>query len=180
MQIDTFTARISRNICCCCCSVTQFCLTLWPHGLRHVRPPCSLPSSGVCPSSCPLHQWCHPANSSCDPLFFYPLSFPASRTFPVSRLFTSDDQSTGASASASVLPVNIQGWSPVRLTDLIFLLFKGLSGVFSSTTVRRYRFFGILPSLQSSSQPYMTTETMIALTTDLCHQSNVSAYQQTV
>ena len=95
MQIDTFTARISRNICCCCCSVTQFCLTLWPHGLRHVRPPCSLPSSGVCPSSCPLHQWCHPANSSCDPLFFHPLSFPASRTFPVSRLFTSDDQNTG-------------------------------------------------------------------------------------
>ena len=77
-------------------------------------------------------------------------SFPASGTFPGSRLFTSDDQITGASASASVLPVNIQGLSPLRSTGLISVLFKGLSGVFSSTTVRRHQFFGVLPSLWSS------------------------------
>ena len=89
-----------------------------------------------------LILWC--------PLFLLPLIFPSIRDFPMSRLFTSDDQNTGASASASVLPVNIQGWSPLRLTGLISLLFKGLSGVFS-TAVWRQQFFGVLPPLQSSS-----------------------------
>ena len=88
-------------------------------GLQHTRLPCPSPSPGVCPSSCSLYQWCHPAISSPDALFFCPQSFPESGTFPVSRLFTSDDQNPGASASASVLPVNIQGWSPLRLTGLI-------------------------------------------------------------
>ena len=98
------------------------------------------------------HQWCQPAISSSDALFsFYPQSFPASGTFPVSCLFTSDNQNTGASVSASVLPVNIQGWSPVRLTGFISLLSKGLSGVSSSTTVWKHQFFGVLPSLQSNS-----------------------------
>ena len=97
--------------------------SLWPHGLQHVRYPCP---SGVCPSSRLLHQWCHPAISSSDALFSScPQSFPASGTFPMSHLFTSDDQNTGA--SASVLPVNIQGWSPLRLTGLNSLLSKGLS-----------------------------------------------------
>ena len=82
---------------------------------------------------------------------FCPQSFPASGTFPVSRLFTSDYLNTEASPLASVLAVNIQGWSPLRWTGLISLLSKGLSGVFSSTTVRRHQFFGILTSLQSSS-----------------------------
>ena len=125
--------------------------SLRPHGLQHARPPCPSPSPGVCPSSCSLHQWCCPTISSSDALYsFCPQSFPASGTFPMSRLFTSDDQNTGASASASVFPVNIQGWSPLRLTGLI-LLSTGLSGVFSSTTVQKHQFFGFLLFLWSSS-----------------------------
>ena len=104
-----------------CCSVAQSCPTLWPHALQHVRPPCPSPSPGVCPSSCSLHQWCCPAISFSDALFSCPPSFPASGTFPMNCLFTSDDQNTGASASASVLPGNIQGWSPLRLTGLVSL-----------------------------------------------------------
>ena len=110
---------------------------------------CPSISPKVCPSSYSLHQWCHPAISSSDALFsFCSQSFPG--TFPMNHLFASDEQNTGASASASVLLVNIQGWSPLRLTGSI-LLFKGLSGVFSSTKVQSHQFFGILPSLQSSS-----------------------------
>ena len=126
--------------------------SLRPHGLKHTRLPCPSPSSGVCPGSCSSHQWCCPDISSSDALFYYPQSFPGSETFPVSCLFASDDQNTGVSASASVLPVNIQGWSPLKLTGLISLLSKGLSGVFSSTTIGRHQFFGILPSLRSSSR----------------------------
>ena len=131
---------------CHCCSVTQSCLTLWLHGLQHARPPCPSPSSEVYPSSCPLYQWGHPAISSSDALFsFCPQSF--IKDFPMSQLFASDDQNTGASASASVLPMSIQGWFPLRLTGLISLLSKGLSGVFSSTTVWRHQFFCVLYSL---------------------------------
>ena len=93
--------------------------SLWPHGLQHTRPLCPSPSPEVCPSSCPLHRWCRPAISSFDALFFCPQSFPASGTFPMSCLFASDDQNTGASASASVLPMNTQGWSLLRLAGLI-------------------------------------------------------------
>ena len=115
------------------------CDILRSHGLQHARPPCLLPSPKVCPSSCPLQQWCHPVVSSSDILFsFCPQSFPASGTFSMSWLFTSGDQNTGASASASVLPMSIQGLFPLRLTGLISLLSKGLLGVFSST-----RFKGI-------------------------------------
>ena len=112
------------------------CNSLRPHGLQHARPPCPSPSPEVCPSSCPLHRWCHPTISSFYFLFsFCPQFFPASETFPTSQLFASGDQSTRASASASVLPASIQGWFPLRLTGLISLLSKGLSGVFSSTAV---------------------------------------------
>ena len=147
--------------------------SLRPHGLQPARPFCPSPLPEVCPSSRPLHWGCHPAISSSDTLFsFCPQSFQASETFPVSQLFTSDDQNIGVSASASVLSVNIQGWSPLRLTGLISLLSKGLSGVFSSITVRRHQLFGILPSVQSSSpfctvqlsQLYVTTGKTIALT----------------
>ena len=124
--------------------------SLGPHGLQQARPPCPSPSPKVCPSSCPLHWWYHPGISSSDTLFFCPQSFPALRTFPMSQLFISDDWNTGDSALASVLP-SIQGWFPLRLTGLISLLSEGLSGAFSSTTVRRHQFFGILSSLQSSS-----------------------------
>ena len=135
----------------------------------------------VCPSSCPLHQWCHPAISSSDALFaFCPQSLPASGTFPVSWLFTSDDQNTGASASASVFPMSIQGWFPLRLTGLISLLSKGLSRVFSSTTVWRHQFFGILPSLWSSSHNHDHWEDHSLNYRGLCWQSHVSAFQHTV
>ena len=86
------------------------------------------PSPGVCPSSCPLHQWCHPTISSSVFVFSFCLqSFPASGSFSMSWIFTSDGWSTGASASASILPMNIQGWFPLRLTGLISLLCKGLA-----------------------------------------------------
>jgi len=116
----------------------------------------SFPSSQGCPSSCSLQWWCHPAISSFDALFFFcPWIFPESGNFPVSHLFASDGQNTGASASASFLPVSIQGWSPLRLTGLISLLSRGLSGVFLSNTVWRHHFFSVLPSLQSSSHNHM-------------------------
>ena len=90
--------------------------SLQSHGLQHTRPPCPSSSSGVCPNSCLLHQWCCLAISSSDTLFsFCPQSFPALETFPMSHLLVSDNQNTGTSASASVLPVTIQGWSPLRL-----------------------------------------------------------------
>ena len=111
--------------------------SLRPHGLQHTRPPCPSPLPEVCPSSYPLHQWCHPAISSSNALFSFCLqSFPASGNFPMSQLFISYDQNTGVSTSASVLPMNVQGWFPLRLTGLISLLLKGLSGVFSSTTYK--------------------------------------------
>ena len=125
--------------------------SLQPHGLQCTKPPCPSPSPEVCPTSCPLHPWCHPDISSSDTLFFYPQSFPASGSFLMSQLFSSDDQNTEASASASVLPISIQGWwFPSRLTCLISLLSKGLSGAFSSTIVWRHQFSGALPSSQSS------------------------------
>ena len=137
------------------CKQTVFqpfsCLSLWPYGLQNTRPPCPSPSPKVCPSSCPLNQWCHPAISPSDALFsFCPQSIPASGTFPMTHLFISGDQNTGASGSASVLPMSIQGWFSLRLTDLI-LLSKRLSRVFSSTTIQKHQFFGTLPSLWSNS-----------------------------
>ena len=126
------------------------------HRLQHARPLCPSPSPQIGPSSCPLHQWCHPAISSSDALFsFCPQSFPASGTFPMSQLFASDGQNIGVSASASVFPMNIQDWFPLGWTGWISLQSKGLSGVFSSTTVWRHQFFDILPSLQSSSYSHM-------------------------
>ena len=124
-----------------------------PHELQHARPPCPSPSRGVCPSSCSLRWWCRPAISSSETFFSFPHYFPASGTFPMSCLFTADDQNTGA--SASVFPVNIQGWSPLRLTGLISLLSLRLSGVLSSTIVWRHEFLGPLPSLQSNSHNHM-------------------------
>ena len=110
-----------------------------------------LPSPRVCSNSCPLSQWCHPAISSSDTLFSCHQSFPASGTYPMSQLFSLDEENTGVSTSASVLTTSIQGWSPLRLTGLISLLSKGLSGIFFSTIVQRHQFFGVTPSLPSSS-----------------------------
>ena len=104
--------------------------SLQPHGLQYARPPRPSPSPKACPSSCPLHWWCHSAISSSDTLFsFFPQSFPASVTFPMSWLFASGGQNTDTPASASVLPMSIQDRFPSRLTGLIFLLSPGLSAV---------------------------------------------------
>ena len=115
--------------------------SLWPHGLQHARPPCSSPTPGVYSNSCPLSQWCHPTISSSAIPFSCLQSFPASESFQMIQLFTSGGQSIGASASAPVPPVNIQVWFPLRLTGLISFLSKGLSRVFSSTTVWKHQFF---------------------------------------
>ena len=129
----------------CCCLVAQWCPALCDT-MDCSMPGLSVPHSPnkspkVCPSSCILHQWCHPAISSSDTLFsFCSPSFPASGTFPMSQLFASDDENTGASASASVLPVSIQGWSPLRLTGFISLLSNALSGFLSSTISWRHQF----------------------------------------
>ena len=124
--------------------------SLWPHGLQHTRPPCPSPSPGVCPSSCLLNEWCYPTISSSVTLFSSCLQyFPASGSFP-SQLFTSGGQRVGASASVPVLPMNIQGWFPLKLTGLISMLSKGLSRVFSSTTIQKHQFVSTLPSLLSS------------------------------
>jgi len=128
--------------------------SFWPYGLQHARLPCPSLSSRVCSNSCPLSQWCHPTISSSVIPFSCLQSFPASGSFPVSQLFTSGGQRIGASASASVLPVNIQGWFPLGLTGLISLQSKRLWRVFSSTRVQKHQFFFIKPSLWSNSHIY--------------------------
>ena len=121
------------------------------HGLQPARLPCPSLSPWVCPSlspSGPLSWGCHlTISSSVTPFSSFPQSFPASVSFPRSWLFTSGGQSIGVSASASVLPMNIQGWFPLGLTGLISLLSKELSSVFSNTTVQKHQFFGAQPSL---------------------------------
>ena len=127
--------------------------SLQSYGLQLTRLTCPSPFPGVGSNSCPLNQWCHPTiSSSVDPFSSCPQSFPASGSFPITQLFTSGGQSTGALASALVLLMNIQEWFPLGLTGLISLLSKGLSKVFSSTTVWKYPFFGAQPSLWSNSQ----------------------------
>ena len=132
----------------CLFSSVQFSLSvvsnsLWPHELQHARPPCPSPIPGVHPNSCPSSRWCHPAiSSSVVPFSSCPQSLPASGSFPMSQLFAWGSQSIGVSASASVLPMNTQDWSPLGWTGLISLQSKGLSRVFSSTTVQKHQFFG--------------------------------------
>ena len=139
--------------------------SLWPHGLQHARIPCPPPTPGAYSNSCASRRWCHPTTPSSVFLFCSCLqSFPASGSFPVSPLFTSGGQSSAASASASVLPMNIQGWFPLGLTVLISLLSRGLSRVFSSTTIQKHQFFGSQLSLWSNSHLYLTIGKTIALT----------------
>ena len=126
--------------------------SLRPHELQHARPPCPSPTPGVHSDSHPLSQWFHPAISfSVIPFSFCPQSLPASESFPMSQLFPWDSQSIGVSALASVLPMNTQDWSPLEWTDWISLQSKGLSRVFSNTTVQKHQFFGTQPSSQSNS-----------------------------
>ena len=110
--------------------------SLRPHGLQHARLPCPSPTPRACSNSCPLSQWCHPTISpSVIPFSSCLQSFPASGPFLMSQFFASGGQSIGVSASASVLPVNMQDWSPLGWTGWISLQFKGLSRVFSNITV---------------------------------------------
>ena len=124
--------------------------SLRPHESQHARPPCPSPSPRVYSNSCPSSWWCHPAiSSSVVPFSFCPQSLPASGSFPMSQLFTSGGLSFGVSASASVLPMNTQDWSPLGWTDWISLQSKGLSRVFSNTTVQKHQFFGIIRRIQN-------------------------------
>ena len=138
---------------CCCCSVAKSCLTLCdPHGLQPAGLPCSSPSLRVCPSSCPLSWWCHSTvSSSVTPFSSCPQSFPASGSFPMSQLFALDGQRIGASASPSALLMNTPLGFPSGLTGFMSLQSKGLSRVFSSTTIWKHQFFGTLPCLWSNS-----------------------------
>ena len=121
------------------------------HGLQHARPPCPSPTSGVYTNSCPLSWWCHPTISSSVVPFSCPHSFSASASFPVSQLFASGGQRIGVSASTSVLPMNTQDWSPLGWIGWISLQSKGLSRVFSNTTVQKHQLFSAQLSSQSNS-----------------------------
>ena len=136
------------------CSVQFSCSvmsdSLRPHGLHHARPPCLSPTPGACLNSCPSNHRCHPTiSSSVIPFSSCLQSFPASGSFPVNQFFASGGQSIrdSASASASVLPMNIQDWFPLGWSGWISLQSKGLSRVFSNTTVQKHQFFGAQLSL---------------------------------
>ena len=128
------------------CSVVSNSLQL--HGLQHARLPCPSPTSGACSNSCPLSWWCHPTiSSSVVPFSSCLQSFPASGSFLMSQFFVSGGQIMGVSPSVSVLPMNIQDWFPLGLTGWISLQSRGLSRVFSNTTVQKHQFFGTQLSL---------------------------------
>ena len=141
--------------------------SLWPHGPQHTRPPCPSPTPRVHPNPCPFSQWCHPTiSSSVIPFSFCPQSFPASGSFPLSQLFASDGQSIRVSSLASVLPMNTQDWSPLRIDWLDLLAVQGtLKSLLQhhnskASILRRSAFFTV-----QLSHPYMTTGKTIALTT---------------
>ena len=126
--------------------------SLRPHESQHARPPCPSPTPKACSNSCPSSQWCYTTiSSSVVPFSSHLQSFPASGSFPMSQLFTSGGESIGVSASASVLPMNIQDWFPLGLIALISFQSKGLSRVFSNTTVQKHQFFSTQPSSQSNT-----------------------------
>ena len=148
----TISSSVALCFFCSFSSVAQLCLkTLWPHGLQHARLPCSSPTPGACSHSCPWSWWCHPTiSSSVIPFSSCLQSFPAWGCFPMTQLFASDGQNTGALASASVLPKNIQDWFPLGWTGWMSFQSKGLSKVFSDTTVQKHQFFCAQLSLQSN------------------------------
>ena len=122
--------------------------SLQPHGLQHTRPPCPSSTRRASSNSCPLSRWCHQIiSSSVIPFSSHLQSYPASGSFPVSQFFTLGGQSMGVSALASILPMNILDWFPLGLTGWLSLQSKGLSRVFSNTTVQKHQFFGALLSL---------------------------------
>ena len=137
--------------------------SLWPHG-QHARPPCPSPTPRVYPNSFPLSQWCHPTiSSSVIPFSSCLQSFPASASFPMSQFFSSGGQSIGTSASASILPRNVQDWFPLGLTSLDSLQSKGLSRVFSNATVQSINSLAF-SFLYSPTLTHMTAGKTIALT----------------
>ena len=138
----SFYGWVILHICSVQFSVSVVSDALQPCEPQHTRPPCPSPTPGVYPNSCLLSQWCHPTiSSSVVPFSSCPQSFPASGSFPRSQLFASGGQTIGPSASASVLPMNIQNWFLLGLTGLISLQSKGLSRVSSNTTVQKHQFF---------------------------------------
>ena len=138
--------------------------SLQHHGLQHHWFPCPSLSPGVCSNFCSLSRWCYPTISSSVTLFSCLQSFPASGSFPMGQFLATGGQSVGASASASVLPINIQDWFLLGLTGLVSLLSKGLLRIFSNTTVQKHQFFGAQLSLVQPSHLFMTTGKTIALT----------------
>ena len=166
---------------CCCCSVTKSYSNLLTPWLQLARLSCPSLTPGVCSVSCLLSWWCYLTISlSATPFSLYLQSFPASGAFPM-RQFTKPNQSIGASTSASILPMNIQGWFPLGLTGLISFQSKRLLKVFSSTTIPKYQFFSIQSSLWSNSHictwllqnhsfDYM----------DICQQSDVSDFKYAI
>ena len=151
--------------------------SLRSHESQHARPPCPSPTPGVYPNPCPSSQWCHPViSSSVVPFSSCPQSFPASGSFQMSQLFASGGQSIGVSASTSVLPINTQDWFPSGWTGWISLQSKGLSRIFSNTTVQKNPFFSALLSLWSNSHIHTwLLENHHFDYTDFCWQSFVSA-----
>ena len=136
------------------CSVVSD--SLRPHELQHARPPCPSQTPGVYSNSRPSSRWCHPAiSSSVIPFSSCPQSFPASGSCPMSQLFVWGGQSIGVSASASILPMNTQDWSPLGWTGWMSLQSKGLSRLFSNTTVQKHQCFS--PQLSSQSNSHIHT-----------------------
>ena len=156
MRFTVLNTSTNKERISCQFSSVQFSCSvmsdsLRPHELQHARPPCPSPTPGVHPNSCRSSRWCHPAISSSVVLFSScPQSLPASESFPMSQLFTWGGQSIGVSALASVLPMNTQDWSPLQWTGWISLQSKGLSRVFSNTTVQKHQFFSAQLSSQSN------------------------------
>ena len=132
-----------------CCRLPVRSHSLRPHGLQHARPPCPLPTPRVYSNSCPLSWWCHSTISSF--LLLSPSTSTASGSFQMNQFFTSSSQSIGVLASTSVLPMNTQDWSPLGWTGWTSLQCKGLSRVFSNTTVQKHQFFSTQLSSQSNS-----------------------------
>ena len=150
-HIDFLGKWISDSISSVQLSRSVMSDSLWPHELQHARPPCPSPSPGVYSDSRPSSLWCHPAiSSSVVPFSSCPQSLPASESFPVSQLFTWGGQHTGVSASASFLPKKSQGWSS-EWPGWISLQSKGLSRVFSNTTLQKHQFFSAQLSSQSNT-----------------------------
>ena len=133
-------------------SIAQSCQTLCDpmDCMQHTRPPCPSPTPRVHPNPCPLSRWCHPTISSSVVPFSSSPQFPTPGSFQMSQLFASGGQSIGISASTSVLPMNTQDWSPLGWTGCISLQSKGLSRIFSKTTVQKHQFFSTQPSSQSN------------------------------